>query len=257
MVPHCRFADRVLRAQGLSYLGCFVEEFGVVLAVGLLLLVFLPARDHAQSKWGPRAARLRRLRWILPMVGVVCLLWYASNQVVLAERAMQLSEPRRKTFGIEPLGWTANCARQWAATGRWIHALAKPGDILAVGAAGAIPSYAQLPNIDTFGLCDVYVARHGTVIGSRPGHQRFASIEYLLRRAPTFLLVNDYATDDPESFRREPSWEQLGYLWVEAEIRPDIHRAPSAFFHYMLVRRDRATELRGHPWTRVADQGSF
>jgi arabinofuranosyltransferase len=304
-----------LRAQGLSYLGFFVEEFGVVLAIGLLLLVLLPARGQTRSQWGPRAARvavqaftlsmlgyvmaiggdfldlyrflvptlplvfaialhsllglldgvpllgtgsrIHRLRWIQPIVGVVCLLWYASHQVALAERAMQLSEPGRKAFGIEPLGWTATYARRWAATGRWIQAQSKPGDTLAVGAAGAMPFYAQLPNIDTFGLCDAYVARHGIVIGSRPGHQRFAPIDYLLRRAPTFLLVNDYAADDPESFRREPSWEQLGYLWVEAEIRPDIHRAPSAFFHYMLVRRDRATELRGHPWTRVADQGSF
>jgi hypothetical protein len=90
------------------------------------------------------------------------------------------------------------------------------------------------------------------VIGIRLGHQRFAPIDYLLRRAPTFLLINDYATDQPTRLRQDPAWEQRGYVWVEAEVLPAVHQAPTSFYHYFLVRRERAVELQGQPHLRVA-----
>jgi hypothetical protein len=116
-----------------------------------------------------------------------------------------------------------------------------------------MPFYSGLPNIDTFGLCDRTVARQGTVIGARPGHQRFATIEYLLRRAPTFLLINDYALDEPARFRRDPAWDQRGYVWVEAQVDRERYQAPATFYHYLLVRRDRAMELVGNSRVRVAE----
>ena len=202
----------------------------------------------------PRASAIssKAQRWLQSASAVALLVWYVPHQVALGARARSLSEPGRRAHGIEPIGWTATYARRWAATGRWIAAHSKPGDWLAVGAAGAMPYYSGLPNIDTFGLCDSYVARQGTIIGSRPGHQRFAPLDYLLRRAPTFLLIGDYATDDPTRFRQDPAWMQRGYVWVEAQILPAIHGAPTAFYHYVLVRKDRAAELVSQPHARVA-----
>lgn len=204
--------------------------------------------------WFDGAERFPRARWFQLALSVAFLVWYGHNQVALAQRATLVSEVGRREHGIEPLGWTATYAKRWAATGRWLGAHSKAGDWLAVGAAGAMPFYSKLPNIDTFGLCDGYVARHGTVIGARPGHQRFAPIDYLLRRAPTFLLVNDYATSDPARFRQDPAWEQRGYVWIEAQITPAAHGAPSEFYHYFLVRKERAVTLVGAGMTRVAPQ---
>ncbi len=60
--------------------------------------------------------------------------------------------------------------------------------IIAVTAAGALPYYSGLEAIDMFGLTDAWVARHGTVIGSTPGHQRFVSMDYLTERRVQLVI---------------------------------------------------------------------
>ncbi len=192
-----------------------------------------------------------RPSWILPVRGLVLfvLLGYGWQQKELAERALQIREPSRAERGIEPLGWTREYALRWAATGRWLKAHSEPRDLLAVGAAGAMPFYSGLSNIDTFGLCDAYVARHGHLLGVRPGHQRFAPMRYLVGRQPTFLLVGDYASSRPRELRLDATF---GYVWVEARVSRAKHQAPVDFFHYFLMRRDRALTLRGSPDFRMA-----
>jgi len=62
---------------------------------------------------------------------------------------------------------------------------------LACNGAGAVPYYADLPTVDQLGLNDRWVARHGTRPAPdyvRPGHQRFATYEYLLERKVTFVI---------------------------------------------------------------------
>jgi len=229
--------------------GDFLDLYRFLVPVFPLLFALAVRRYFLLLEHAPKAFRGVSLQ---VAVGIALLAWYGCQQFTLAERAMQLSEVGRREHGIEPLGWTATYARRWAATGRWLADHSKPGDWLAVGAAGAMPFYSALPNIDTFGLCDRTVAREGSIIGARPGHQRFATIEYLLRRAPTFLLINDYALDEPARFRYEPVWDQRGYVWVEAYVERGHDQAPTSFYHYLLVRRDRAAELVGAPNTRVA-----
>jgi arabinofuranosyltransferase len=245
-----RFLSRVFVASILVHVmavgGDFLDLYRFL--VPIIPLVLAVALDAALGY----TELLPHARTIQAVTAPLLLAWYVPQQVVLASRAKVLSESGRKAQGIEPLGWTATYARRWAATGRWIHEHAKPGDWLAVGAAGAMPFYSQLANIDTFGLCDAYVARHGNVIGVRPGHQRFAPLEYLLQRSPTFLLINDYATEHPTRFKSDPVWEQRGYVWVEAHVRQHEHGAPSSFYHYLLVRSDRASELQNRPLVRVA-----
>lgn len=191
--------------------------------------------------------------WLGMALALLFFAWYLPHQLALARRAMQQAEPGRRQHGIEPLGWTANYALRWAATGRWLAAHAQPGDWLAVGAAGAMPFFSGLPNIDTFGLCDRTVARQGRIIGSRPGHQRFATTDYLIERAPTFLLIEDYATDHPTPMTHSAFWEQHGYVRIEAEVRTLEHGAPRPFFHYMLAKGERAAQLQKQPLVRVAE----
>jgi len=71
------------------------------------------------------------------------------------------------------------------------EALAGSGASLAVNGAGAIPYFADLPTIDQLGLNDAWIARHGVQPPStyvRPGHQRFAPYDYLVRRKVTFVI---------------------------------------------------------------------
>jgi arabinofuranosyltransferase len=60
--------------------------------------------------------------------------------------------------------------------------------IIATTASGAIAYYSQLPNIDMLGLNDRWIARNGIYTGVRPGHQKCASIEYLLKRNVNLVI---------------------------------------------------------------------
>lgn len=59
---------------------------------------------------------------------------------------------------------------------------------IATTPAGAIPSYSRLKTIDMHGMNDRWVARHGDIIGSVPGHQRIASLSYLLEREVNIVI---------------------------------------------------------------------
>jgi arabinofuranosyltransferase len=179
--------------------------------------------------------------------------WHGVHQHALAQRAKQVVEPARAKHGIEPLGWTRLYALRWAALGRWIALHARPGDGMAVGAAGAMPYYAGIANLDTFGLCDAWVAHHAPIVGNRPGHQRFAPDSYILSKRPAFLLIgNDYSSDQPRPLRRGGRWVERGYVWAEARIDADRFGAPRDFYHYLLIRRDRAEQAAGSAFLRIA-----
>jgi arabinofuranosyltransferase len=59
---------------------------------------------------------------------------------------------------------------------------------IATTAAGAIPYYSHLKSIDILGLNDQWVARHGEIVASKPGHQRRATINYLIERKVNLLI---------------------------------------------------------------------
>ncbi|MCS6799109.1 MAG: hypothetical protein NZ898_11375 [Myxococcota bacterium] len=221
------------------------------LPVAILLLV--AAAHDALGRWG----WLTRAPRVWAIVAVVLLAGFAGQQAVVGRRAMQLEEPSRARVGIEPLGWTRLYALRWAAMGRWIAAMSRPGDWMAVGAAGAMPYHAGISNLDTFGLCDAWVAHHAPVVSDRPGHQRFAPLDYILSRRPVFLLIgNDYATDTQQrTLPRDPIWEARGYVWAEATVDVETFGAPSRYYHYFLLRRDRAEQLRGRALVRTALDG--
>ncbi len=60
--------------------------------------------------------------------------------------------------------------------------------ILAVTPAGAIPYFSDLPTIDMLGLNDRWIARHGAPLSDRPGHQKIATIKYLVEQRVTFVI---------------------------------------------------------------------
>ena len=179
-------------------------------------------------------------------VGLCLLALHSQSQYAIAERAGQVSTPSLAALRLEPLGWTRLYARRWQGIGQWLARAAAATDSTAVGAAGALPFFSGLANVDLFGLNDLEIARHGRVIGNRPGHQRFAQMDYLMAQKPTFVFMSPEATPlGPGRLRYERYWTSHGYVPIEIRVDRELCDCPETFYHQFLVRRERADALRG------------
>jgi len=106
--------------------------------------------------------------------------------------------------GIEPIGQLQahlkSPSRNWEGIGRALgKTLAGSGAIIAVMPSGAIPYYSRLETVDMLGLNDRWVARHGEHYKDRPGHNRIATLEYLLRRRVNLVIDHPWmkGPDEP------------------------------------------------------------
>jgi len=84
----------------------------------------------------------------------------------------------------------------------WIEIGKKLGEIfpdksvsIAVTAAGAIAFYSGLQTIDMLGLNDKYIARHGNEYVDFPGHQKVASLDYLIQRKVHLIIAHPRIID--------------------------------------------------------------
>lgn len=191
-------------------------------------------------------------RGLVPAGAAALVLLYGTAQRALALEATQVSAESRRALRLEPLGWTRLYGRRWRGIGAWLSRVRRDGDSTAVGAAGALPFYAGMPNLDLFGLNDLEIARHGRVIGNRPGHQRFASMDYVLAAQPTFLFLSPELTPlQPSRPRADRFWTSRGYVPVQIRVDRELCGCPETFYHQLLVRRERAALLRGREDTVV------
>lgn len=228
--------------------GDFLDLYRFVAPIVPLIAVGVGAACvRVAMLWRPG---MPRVAIAISLVGVT-LVPHAWRQIVLGQRARNVHDSRREKASVEPLGWTRLYAQQWAATGRWIHAHAKPGDWMVTGAAGAMPYYADINNVDVLGLCDAWVAHNGNVIGTRPGHQREASKEYFLSKRPVWVIFSDHIEPTNKLPKRDQDWESKGYTWIVATI-DEKYGAPKPFYHYFLVRTDRAAQLVGEEGVQTA-----
>lgn len=80
--------------------------------------------------------------------------------------------------------------KYWEDIGRVLgEAFHSQSDVtIATTACGVIPFYSRLRTIDMYGLNDRWVARHGDVISTRPGHQRLAPFSYLLEKKVNLVI---------------------------------------------------------------------
>lgn len=228
-------------------LGRFFVPLVPLLCVALVsaLCVALPERDDVTH----RARQVRwTSRWAARVVAVLALVLVAGHtvhQVDVSYRAVAGKDPRKSKLGIESLKWTKSAAQRWAATGRWLHEHAEASELMAVGAAGAMPYFAGIPNLDTFGLCDAHVARNGRIAGTRPGHQRFAPKSYIKGRKPVYLFVADRVTTKRKALPRRHSWGR-SFVWVRAVVDAKRYGGTKTFYHHFLMRRTQAKELAKH-----------
>ena len=94
---------------------------------------------------------------------------------------------------------------------------------IAVMPAGAIPFYSRLPTLDMLGLNDRWVARHGFLLSSVPGHSRMATPEYLLESNVNLVIALPYLVNhaDAEQAARQLS---LDYFYMRDDVLPDQSR---------------------------------
>lgn len=213
--------------------GDFKKTFRFVIPVLPLWAVWL---DDAVSRRGwPRLARPRPRRreaaaWLA--LGAIAL-----NGLVGLPTTVRWARVR---------GWDL---QRRAAAGRWLAAHARPGDVLAIRAAGIIPYYSGLPTLDILGLTDVHIA-HRKVPGMgsferKIGHEK-EDLPYVLARRPTYYVDEFlYVTGEPvPDLRRRlldrPALREVGDLYearsVELTLDPGDGPRPH-WFNFLELRR--------------------
>jgi len=139
--------------------------------------------------------------------------------------------------GIDTPGFLRWYTADRAAIGKWFGQYAQPDDYAAVGGAGAQVYYSGMRSLDCFGLSDEYIAHKVAPVSARPGHQKYAPLEYQLSRRPTIITSNYYRIA-PEPYRPSPpeaeDWRRKGYRYVSAQI-PGL----SSPWYSFLLRTDR------------------
>jgi hypothetical protein len=141
--------------------------------------------------------------------------------------------------GIDTPGFLRRYTADRAAIGKWFGQYAQPDDFAAVGGAGAQVWYSRIPSLDCFGLSDAFVAHKTKALQARPGHQKYAPLDYQLSRHPTIITSNYYRWSYDGPFVPSPGevqmWRSYGYHYVSVQI-PGLQEAP---WYAFLLRDDR------------------
>jgi hypothetical protein len=172
-----------------------------------------------------------------PAVAVAVVAIALAGHVWHAVRVDRASLAIGADRGIDTPGFLRWYTADRAAIGKWFGQHAQPDDYAAVGGAGAQVYYSRMRSLDCFGLSDEYIAHKVPPVSARPGHQKYAPLEYQLSRRPTIITSNYYRIL-PAPYRPSPSeiaeWRARGYRYVNAQI-PGL----SSPFYAFLLRNDR------------------
>lgn len=75
--------------------------------------------------------------------------------------------------------------------------------------------------LDCYGLSDAYIAHEVKPVSNRPGHQKYAPLEYQLKRKPTIITSNYYRIQNtpyvPTRGEVE-EWRKRGFHYVSVEM---------------------------------------
>jgi arabinofuranosyltransferase len=143
---------------------------------------------------------------------------HGANSYVVDRHALTFLGADR---GIDTPGYLRHYTADRALIGKWLGQHVQQDDYQVVGGAGAQVYYAGIAALDSFGLSDAYVAHHAPAVSSRPGHQKFAPLDYVLSRKPTILTYNVYKLGNAPyrpSAQEEAEWRARGFHYVSVQI---------------------------------------
>lgn len=189
-------------------------------ALGLWRLAAAPepveARPETRPDAQPAPGSPRRLGPLV-LTGLLVLL-HAVNAYFVDRHALTFIGADR---GIDTPGYLRYYTNDRAAIGKWLGRNVQPDDYQVVGGAGAQVYYAGIRALDSFGLSDAYVAHNVPPVSTRPGHQKFAPLDYVLSRHPTILTYNVYRIADAP-YQPSPAeaamWRGHGFHYVSVQI---------------------------------------
>lgn len=175
-----------------------------------------------------------RPRLALPVVALL-LAGHVAHAVPVTKQSLTIGADR----GIDTPGFLRWYTADRAVIGKWFGQYAQPDDLMAVGGAGAQVYYARMAALDCYGLSDAYIAHELKAISNRPGHQKYATLEYQLKRKPT-IITSNYYKFEPRPFvpsRHEAEeWRRRGFHFVSVEM-PELK---AGRYYVFLKRLDRA-----------------
>jgi arabinofuranosyltransferase len=130
---------------------------------------------------------------LLSVWGLACLVQQYPRRKLLAIVAVLLIAGVlivRLPRDAQKIWWTTYENRRYREVGRWLNAHTPPDTLIATGAAGILPYYADRPTIDILGLNDVYIAHlspDAPVTGiAVTGHEK-TDFDYVLGRQPAII----------------------------------------------------------------------
>ena len=216
--------------------GDWMQEFRLLVPITPLLAATLGItlqRINAHHS-GPRGAAER----VTVITGAALLV--AGVQLNMGTPRHELADAmagKRRDLLINLEG---EMTRAGSEAGRWLRANARPGDLVAVNHAGAVPFYSGLPTLDMVGLNDRHIAR---LAGDMHGKY---DPEYVLSRRPRFVVLNT---------RVQPSGGHYtaGYWAGEDALftHPEFQRRYEPVAPYWTWRH-RSIRLRNHPIQNTA-----
>jgi hypothetical protein len=190
-----------------------IPLFAMLAAMGLRLLL------------QPQGAMLSLAMVVLLLAGHG---WHAKQ---VDQRSLTIGADR----GIDTPGFLRWYTADRAAIGKWFGQYAQPDDYASVGGAGAQVYYSGIRSLDCFGLSDAHIAHDVKALSSRPGHQKYAPIEYELSKHPTIITSAFYRLAKYQPPPGEAAmWNERGYHYVSVEV-PGL----SSGWYSFLLRNDR------------------
>lgn len=136
--------------------------------------------------------------------------------------------------------------QDWEGVGRVLGRLFEDEDgevTIATTAAGAIPFYSRLRTVDQLGVNDQWVAKHGVVWSTRPGHQRLAPHRYLVDRGVHLVIGHPRVVAAGKRFGGFGSAQALGQAFHVEDIRPEMIPPGAGIVEIPVNERNKITVL--------------
>jgi hypothetical protein len=117
-----------------------------------------------------------------------------------------------------------NPNEDWIGIGKTLHRLfyVDSDEVsIATTAAGAIPYYSGLRTIDQMGINDKFVAKHGVLWATRPGHQRLAPHGYLRGVGVNLVIGHPRVSPIGRPFRQITTVDALEKAFHVLKVEPD------------------------------------
>jgi hypothetical protein len=140
--------------------------------------------------------------------------------------------------GIDSIGLLKEYTRLWSKVGMMFKEIAKPGESMSIGAAGAIPYYSGLYTIDELCLTLKSYPELKFIKAQRTGHQMMITNEFIASLKPTYIVGHPQLYDkfeQPEVFDAGVKLAQVGYKLAVIPIK--MSEKETKYFYCVTLRK--------------------